>query len=436
MKNGIKGYEGRRKSRSARGLKLRSTAKMSSRSRLVKKLLGKTTWYRRSRNYKLEENNAKTGSRKGAKKTTNEEQIKEYSKHGELATMRELTQRLVPTIGFGIKVVERAGTALKHQYPTTTLWDGNKCGRQDCTTCEQGAEKISNCTKASLVYENVCQACNPGAGTDKELTEVRSDVPSLYVGETSRSVYERSREHWGAWRSRKDDSHILRHEETVHEGAANPKFMMRIVKHYRSALSRQIGEAVRIRRRGGAGCILNNKAEYNRCKIPRLVLEEEDDEQTLRNEEQDRQQALKWLEDCEHAWSDQKTEEREIEIRIARRRLQKIEKKVESRKRLKAPKERAGRGKKRKYYLEHENWGVDTIVEKEQENAPPAAPPAIQSEEQPPKEPRPVNSRSRQAKMSEFGAPGKVKPVLAGEKFFVLAITFTPLLQFTNGFRV
>ena len=215
LKNGFKGYEGRRKSRLARGLKLRSTAKMSSRSRLVKKLLGKTTWYRRSRNYKLEENNAKTGTRKGAKKTTNEEQIKEqktvlfveYSKHGELATkMRELTQKLVPTIGFGIKVVERAGTALKHQFPTTTLLDGNKCGRQDCTTCEQGAEKIPNCTKASLVSENVCQACNPGAGTAKELTEVRSDVPSLYVGETSRSVYERSREHWGAWRSRKDDS--------------------------------------------------------------------------------------------------------------------------------------------------------------------------------------------------------------------------------------
>ena len=81
---------------------------------------------------------------------------------------------------------------------------------------------------------------------------------------------------------------------------------------------------------------------------------------------------------------------------------------------MKVTKERAGRVKKRKYDLEDENWGVDTIVEKEQENAPPAAPPAIQSEEQPSKEQRPANSRSMQAKMSEFWAPGKVKPALAG----------------------
>ena len=54
---------------------------------------------------------------------------------------------------------------------------------------------------------------------------------------------------------------------------------MRVVRSYKTALSRQIGEAVRIRRRGGAGLILNSKSEYNRCKIPRLVLEELDEEQ-------------------------------------------------------------------------------------------------------------------------------------------------------------
>ena len=45
------------------------------------------------------------------------------------------------------------------------------------------------------------------------------------------------------------------------------------VQFYRAYLSCQIGEAVRIRRRGGAGSILNSKSEDDRCKIPRLILE-------------------------------------------------------------------------------------------------------------------------------------------------------------------
>ena len=38
-----------------------------------------------------------------------------------------------------------------------------------------------------------------------------------------------------------------------------PKFTMRAVKFHKTALYRQLGEAVRIRRRGGQGSILNSK---------------------------------------------------------------------------------------------------------------------------------------------------------------------------------
>ena len=36
---------------------------------------------------------------------------------------------------------------------------------------------------------------------------------------------------------------------------------------------------IRIRRTGGEGMILNNKAEYSRCVIPHLVLDKADDEE-------------------------------------------------------------------------------------------------------------------------------------------------------------
>ena len=60
-----------------------------------------------------------------------------------------------------------------------------------------------------------------------------------------------------------------------HHRGERPKFFLKVAGFYRSALSRQMAEAVRIRRRGGEGAVLNSKAEYNRCYVPRLRLVEE-----------------------------------------------------------------------------------------------------------------------------------------------------------------
>ena len=77
-------------------------------------------------------------------------------------------------------------------------------------------------------------------------------------------MYERMKEHWGAWRNKKEDSHMFIHHQN--EGAEQPTFQVRAVKFYKSALTWQIGE----------GIILISKCEFDRCKIPRLVLEEEE----------------------------------------------------------------------------------------------------------------------------------------------------------------
>ena len=63
--------------------------------------------------------------------------------------------------------------------------------------------------------------------------------------------------------------------------------MMRVVGSFKTALSRQIREAVRIRRRGGEGCILNSKSEYSHRRIPRLVIEEQDEEELDRMEDEE-----------------------------------------------------------------------------------------------------------------------------------------------------
>ena len=63
-----------------------------------------------------------------------------------------------------------------------------------------------------------------------------------------------------------------------------------MVSKHRSALNRQIKEAVRIRRRGGAQGILNSKAEFNRCYIPRLVVEVEDQAEQEQREQREREE--------------------------------------------------------------------------------------------------------------------------------------------------
>ena len=89
------------------------------------------------------------------------------------------------------------------------------------------------CTRKSLVYENVCSTCNPGAGAKGELEGVDPNIPSIYVGETSRTIQERAKEHWSAAReSKKKDgrSHMREHMEQYH-GGEDPTFLMKVVQN-------------------------------------------------------------------------------------------------------------------------------------------------------------------------------------------------------------
>ena len=149
----------------------------------------------------------------------------------------------------------------------------------------------------------------------------------MYVGETSRSLYERSKEQWSTWRSRKH--------------------------------SRQVGEAVRIRRRGGAGSILNSKTEYDRCRIPRLVVQEEDEEEIAKKEEQEIININKELEEESRVWGRRKFEERSQEARRIARNLGGIEDKFGSKKRNTEGAGKGARTKRRKYpqYTPSPPWG-------------------------------------------------------------------------------
>ena len=88
-------------------------------------------------------------------------------------------------------------------------------------------------------------------------------------------MYERGREHWRDYRSGHEDSHILKHHLLHHGGEGVPEFHFRPIMFVKTALTRQIAEAVWIQR-WGEDIVLNSKAEFNRCTISRLTIGEED----------------------------------------------------------------------------------------------------------------------------------------------------------------
>ena len=173
-------------------------------------------------------------------------------KRRELAKrIRESLRRMEPTLGFKVKVVERTGRSLGSNFPLNNLWAGVKCGREDCVTCEQGGEEdLPQCTQTNLVYENICVGCNPGATKKGEQEDIRSDIPTVYIGETSRSIYERSKEHWEGVRKMCSKNHMVKHQMLEHNGELEPDFTMKVKGYFKTALARQVAEAVWIRRRG------------------------------------------------------------------------------------------------------------------------------------------------------------------------------------------
>ena len=92
-----------------------------------------------------------------------------------------------------------------------------------------------------------------------------------YIGESSRSIYERGLEHLRDKEEIKADSHMIKHFFDKHseEELEDMKFGVRILKQAKTAFTRQIGESVAIQSNKGH-YLLNSKSEYNRCALPRL----------------------------------------------------------------------------------------------------------------------------------------------------------------------
>ena len=167
------------------------------------------------------------------------------------------------------------------------------------TKVKTGKDLRKDCRKRNILYEIRCLTCEETekenirniCGNDMEKIremEKKIVIPK-YVGESGRSAYERGYEHLDQLASLNKKSHMLRHMVDKHEGEDFSKvhWGMFITRFKRSAFERQIDEAVTIDRESKESEILNSKAEWNQCQLPRLVTRIGNKEEELKNLEKE-----------------------------------------------------------------------------------------------------------------------------------------------------
>lgn len=113
-------------------------------------------------------------------------------------------------------------------------------------------------------------------GDEEKERKVKSTETSCivkYVGESNRSGYERGKEYMEQFRNMREQSHLLKHYLQCHKDIdlEEMEVGMKVRSTFISAIERQISEAVAISRAESEGTtLMNSKAEYNRCKLPRV----------------------------------------------------------------------------------------------------------------------------------------------------------------------
>ena len=280
---GLKGYEKLLHRQQTGTANIHRSSRTGVAAKLRRKLLSKTKWFKHSRQQKDSQEEVpqlctgkqarqRRGAGKTTRVTTRQEEIKtttvlfvDQTPGGQLAKrMREAEVQLAAITGFRVKIVEKNGTTAKQLLHKPNPWAEGMCGRPDCYPCKTG--DVKDCFRRNILYSHQCKKCKDDG------------IEKVYIGESSRSAKERAGEHDQDYKKRKQDSHRLKHVETDHPGQDPPEFEFRVLATFHSALARQRSEAVLIRRKG-EGAVLNSKGVFNRCKLPRLTVEDYDKEE-------------------------------------------------------------------------------------------------------------------------------------------------------------
>ena len=173
---------------------------------------------------------------------------------GQLAkAIRDIVDREAED-GVRFKIVESGGASIlsKVQKSNPTATAG--CDSADCLPCQTGRGGGGDCRSCGVNYQIECQLCP-------------ANSKSLYIGESSRNLYSRGKEHTSSCNGRKEKSFMWRHQREEHGGVAG-NFTARVTGKTRDCLTRQVREAVHIRRCSVP--VMNSKTEWHQPPLFRV----------------------------------------------------------------------------------------------------------------------------------------------------------------------
>ena len=178
------------------------------------------------------------------------------------------------------RYVERAGMTLRDILVKKNPWyqlQGG-CGRADCYVCLSNGGKGTNCRREGACYSITCKIC------DSEGKKI------LYLGETSRSPYERLNEHFKLFKGQKEGcpekgearSALWLHSKESHEGEmVDSDWGTKIISSHKTALNRQVTEATLIMEAEDSVTLLNSKNEFGANNLSEVAVRRGDNVQGL-----------------------------------------------------------------------------------------------------------------------------------------------------------
>ena len=179
-----------------------------------------------------------------------------------LKQMRKVAEKEVKE-GIKFKIMEVGGRTMKTELQRSNPTATPGCGESDCVACKLGRGRGGNCRRNNVNYEIECNLCP------------KANRP-VYIGETSRNLYTRGKEHISIGRrgggeasegESEESSFVRKHQQEQHRGE-EVNFTARVVKQNKDSLTRQIREGVLIRR--CSKVMLNSKSEWFQPPIYRI----------------------------------------------------------------------------------------------------------------------------------------------------------------------
>ena len=150
-----------------------------------------------------------------------------------------------------IKFVEKSGVKYVDYLKNVNPFGENCKKEDDCLMCRNN-QKFTNCKTENVGYTIKCKLCK------------ERQIVKTYEGETARNGHIRGKEHLKGWQNKSKNSVLYRHIQTDHKDEVElVDYEMKITGKFKTSLSRQIDEGIRIKNRKPEE-LLNSKAEFFR----------------------------------------------------------------------------------------------------------------------------------------------------------------------------